>query len=193
MPAEIHKNPSSNSLEEKPVVQETKIKQGRASHKRFASNVDSKGVASFKQQPSTSFKECRSATNLDCQPFKNKLVEITTPTHKRMLSQTHSIDPITQDMERRMSMKDHHSTLGSSSRSDENASRDQSFHSLHNSFDHAKAVFKSYGTSASVFIRGAYAKARNIVASRCAKKWINSFFLVLHRNAVRWLAKTMKD
>jgi hypothetical protein len=211
VPVEIYKN-LSNALESTPVSTEVKVKPSRASHKRYASNVDCK-VASSKQMPNTSsFKECRSDTNLEShnQPSTSRKVEIASPTHKRMLSKTLSIDPITQDVERRMSsesfietcqcndiiiVKDHHSTMGSSSRSDD-ASRDQSLHSLHNSFDHARTMFRSYSTVAQGFLRGAYQKARNIVTSRYSLKGnIKSIifkFIVAPQNVVRWSEKMMK-
>jgi hypothetical protein len=208
VPAEIHKNPSTNSLESTPIATEIKAKPSRSSHKRFASNVDGK---IFSQSTNASFKGCKSSVDLDTQITKTKVVEISSPTHKRVLSQTHSIDPITQDVERRMSTKDHHSTLGSSSRSDD-ASRDQSLHSLHNSFDHARAMLRSYGNVAQVFFRGAYQKARNIVNSRYflleyrklsfdlsnktfyLNEILSNFsFLAVLQNVVLSLVKTMRD
>ncbi|KAI6191774.1 WD repeat-containing protein 44 [Aphelenchoides bicaudatus] len=150
VPVEIHKHPSSSSLEAELPISEIKPKPSRVSHKRYASNVDGKAT-SFKQQ-SASFKECRSATDLDKQPTKSNSTK----------------DPITQDVERRMSMKDYHSTMGSSSRSD--ASRDQSLHSLQSGFDHARAMIRSYGSTAQTFFRGAYQKARTIVASSSTPK-----------------------
>jgi glutamate dehydrogenase/leucine dehydrogenase len=65
--------------------------------------------------------------------------------------------------------QDHHSTMGSSSRSDD-ASRDQSLHSLQSGLEHARSMIRSYGNTAQVFIRGAYQKARTIVASSSTPK-----------------------
>lgn len=75
-----------------------------------------------------------------------------------------SIDPITRDVERRMSMKDHHSTMSSSNSGE--ASREQSLPSIHSGVGYARNLVKNYGNIAQVFFKGAYQKARNIVVQK---------------------------
>ncbi|KAI6209392.1 Isocitrate dehydrogenase [NAD] subunit, mitochondrial [Aphelenchoides besseyi] len=145
----------------------TKLTNNRSSHKRYVSCVERDAVIAT----NSGFKECRSASALheyaENAP-QRALQEPTSPTRRRLLTQTQSIDPITQDVERRMSVKDHYSTR-SSSHSGE-LSRDHSMHSIHSSIGNARAWMRSQASLAQTFLRGAYQKARTAVASGSTPK-----------------------
>ncbi|KAI6244169.1 WD repeat-containing protein 44 [Aphelenchoides fujianensis] len=133
--------------------------------------VDRESIAATAS--TSGFKECRSASALhECveTPTSRLFVhhEAASPSRKRLLTHTHSIDPITQDVERRMSVKDHYSTRSSSHSGD--VSREQSMHSIHSTIGSARAWVRSQATMAQTFIRGAYQKARTAVASGSTPK-----------------------
>lgn len=97
-PEEVH------SLREEPQAAPDFRDAVSPSHKRYAS------YAASDRQPHPSFKECRSASELrSVEQAADSLDHRRTNCHN-----SSSIDPITRDVERRMSMKDHHSTVSSS-------------------------------------------------------------------------------
>uniref|UniRef100_A0A1I7SFA5 WD repeat-containing protein 44 n=1 Tax=Bursaphelenchus xylophilus TaxID=6326 RepID=A0A1I7SFA5_BURXY len=121
--------------------------QASNSHKRYSSCI----VDTSRPVAGNTFKECRSVSELHRD-------------EKRELTHMASIDPITRDVERRMSMKDHHSTMSSSGSGE--GSKEESLVSIHSGVGYAKSLVKSYGNTAQVMIRGAYQKVRNMVTPR---------------------------
>ncbi|CAD5228918.1 unnamed protein product [Bursaphelenchus okinawaensis] len=134
---------SSNILNETFESNGSRTQKPPSSHKRYSSCVtvptDHKGH---------DFKPSKSVSELH---------------PKKELTHMVSIDPITRDVERRMSMKDH-STMSSSNSGE--GSREESMVSLHSGVGYARSLVKNYGNMAQVFIRGAYQKAKGIVTTK---------------------------
>uniref|UniRef100_A0A914DNZ7 WD repeat-containing protein 44 n=1 Tax=Acrobeloides nanus TaxID=290746 RepID=A0A914DNZ7_9BILA len=72
-----------------------------------------------------------------------------------------SIDPITRDVERRMSMKGSAYCISDY----DDASRCDSQLATHSNVNHAKSFLRSYSSVATGFLRGAFEKAKSIVSS----------------------------
>uniref|UniRef100_A0A915Q5W5 WD repeat-containing protein 44 n=1 Tax=Setaria digitata TaxID=48799 RepID=A0A915Q5W5_9BILA len=80
-------------------------------------------------------------------------------------AQTEYSDPITRDVERRMSMKGHQQTSGEVEGSPSSHSIPSS-----SSFGRAAGFVKGYGTYASELFRGAFLRAKNVVSSNSTSK-----------------------
>lgn len=74
------------------------------------------------------------------------------------ISLSDSIDPLTRDLQRRMSMKD-----GQNLEDDEQESEVEGQASLQTGLEHAKNIVKSYGAMAGGFFKGAFTKAKKSI------------------------------
>ena len=150
----------------------------RASHRRYESlaerDMQRAQNGAMPATTATAFKECRSASAFDDFADAPETSSSSSP-RKRLLSHI-KIDPITQDVERRMSMKDHYSTRSSSHSGGDIATREHSVHTLQLG-QRASALLRSYSNLATTFVRGAYQRARGAVSG--GNGYVRVFFYFL--------------
>uniref|UniRef100_A0AC35G9S6 WD repeat-containing protein 44 n=1 Tax=Panagrolaimus sp. PS1159 TaxID=55785 RepID=A0AC35G9S6_9BILA len=93
------------------------------------------------------------------QTVSENSMSLTTTTNNSLQSHSESFDPISQDIQRRMSMKNH-----TPSDIHNNENEDDQQNEVQTGLEHAKNIVKSYGSIATGFFRGAISKARKSIA-----------------------------